>query len=104
MPAYTDVWICADPRGHLQATGRDARGRKQYRYHRDWQAERGARKYDRIITFAQSLPQLRRKIRADFSCAHAAPPESDAVSSACPSPATPSCPRAGRAPHRRPNR
>jgi len=66
-PAYTDVWICADARGHLQATGRDARGRKQYRYHRDWQAERGARKYDRLVAFADALPRLRRRIRADLA-------------------------------------
>ncbi|SOD54024.1 DNA topoisomerase IB [Pseudoxanthomonas wuyuanensis] len=66
-PAYTDVWICADPRGHLQATGRDARGRKQYRYHRHWQAERGAHKYDRIIAFAEALPRLRRQVRADLA-------------------------------------
>ena len=65
-PAYTDVWICADARGHLQATGRDARGRKQYRYHRAWQAERGARKYDRLIAFAEALPHLRRQVRADL--------------------------------------
>jgi len=66
-PAYTDVWICADAHGHLQATGRDARGRKQYRYHRDWQAERGARKYDRLLAFADALPRLRRRIRADLA-------------------------------------
>jgi len=68
-PGYTAVWICADPRGHLQATGRDARGRKQYRYHRDWQAERGARKHDRIIAFAEALPALRRQVRADLAMA-----------------------------------
>jgi DNA topoisomerase-1 len=66
-PAYTDVWICADARGHLQATGRDARGRKQYRYHAAWQAERGARKYDRLIAFADALPRLRRQVRADLA-------------------------------------
>lgn len=66
-PAYTDVWICADARGHLQATGRDARGRKQYRYHTAWQAERGARKYDRLIAFAEALPRLRRQVRADLA-------------------------------------
>ncbi|MFT3667949.1 MAG: DNA topoisomerase IB [Pseudoxanthomonas sp.] len=66
-PAYTDVWICADARGHLQATGRDARGRKQYRYHRDWQTERGVRKYDRLLAFADALPRLRRRIRADLA-------------------------------------
>ena len=51
-PAWTDVWICADPRGHLQATGRDARGRKQYRYHPDWRACRDENKYDRMQAFA----------------------------------------------------
>ncbi|CAN7287457.1 DNA topoisomerase IB [Pseudoxanthomonas sp. LjRoot168] len=66
-PAYTDVWICPDARGHLQATGRDARGRKQYRYHTAWQAERGARKYDRLIAFADALPRLRRQVRADLA-------------------------------------
>jgi DNA topoisomerase I len=66
-PAYTDVWICADAQGHLQATGRDARGRKQYRYHAAWQAERGARKYDRLIAFAEALPRLRRQVRADLA-------------------------------------
>ncbi len=65
-PAYTDVWICADPRGHLQATGRDARGRKQYRYHPDWNAERGAGKFDRAIAFGRALPELRRRVRADL--------------------------------------
>src|SRR5690606_39118657 len=48
-PAWTDVWICADPRGHLQATGRDARGRKQYRYHPDWALHRGQGKFERIV-------------------------------------------------------
>ena len=66
-PAYTDVWICAQANGHLQATGRDARGRKQYRYHRDWHAERGARKYDRLLAFADALPRLRRRVHADLA-------------------------------------
>lgn len=66
-PAYTDVWICRDARGHLQATGRDARGRKQYRYHAAWQAERGTRKYDRLIAFAEALPRLRRQVRSDLA-------------------------------------
>src|SRR5690606_38144707 len=48
-PAYQDVWICPDPAGHLQATGRDARGRKQYRYHPLWRATRDAAKYDRML-------------------------------------------------------
>jgi DNA topoisomerase-1 len=58
-PAWTDVWICPDPRGHLQATGRDARGRKQYRYHAAWRACRDGTKFDRLAAFAASLPTLR---------------------------------------------
>ncbi|MDQ3511877.1 MAG: hypothetical protein M3414_09420 [Pseudomonadota bacterium] len=50
-PAYTDVWICRNPRGHLQATGRDARGRKQYRYHAQWSSVRGDGKFERIVDF-----------------------------------------------------
>ena len=59
-PAWIDVWICPDPRGHLQATGRDARGRKQYRYHPKWRVVRDETKYDRVIGFAQALPSIRR--------------------------------------------
>ena len=55
-PAWTDVWICPDPRGHLQATGRDARGRKQYRYHPRWREVRDAVKFDRMVAFAEALP------------------------------------------------
>ena len=66
-PAYTDVWICADARGHLQATGRDARGRKQYRYHADWRTLRDAAKYDRLAAFADRLPALRAQVRADLA-------------------------------------
>jgi DNA topoisomerase-1 len=62
-PAWTDVWICADPRGHLQASGRDARGRKQYRYHPQWSAVRGDGKFDRVAAFAAALPKLRRTLR-----------------------------------------
>ncbi|PPE74237.1 DNA topoisomerase [Solimonas fluminis] len=65
-PAYTDVWICADAAGHLQASGRDARGRKQYRYHPDWRAVRDADKYGRLLQFGQGLPRLRRRIAADL--------------------------------------
>ncbi|HVY39912.1 MAG TPA: DNA topoisomerase IB [Polyangia bacterium] len=65
-PAWTDVWICPDPNGHIQATGRDARGRKQYRYHPRWREERDGTKYSRMIAFGQSLPQLRRRIAADL--------------------------------------
>src|SRR5690348_3004609 len=64
-PAYTNVWICADRRGHLQATGRDARGRKQYRYHAAWQRRRDARKYRRLLRFAERLPALRARLRRD---------------------------------------
>lgn len=66
-PAYRDVWICLDPRGHLQATGRDARGRKQYRYHPEWEVSRDAVKFDRMVAFARALPALRRRLRADLA-------------------------------------
>ena len=65
-PAWTDVWICPDPRGHLQATGRDARGRKQYRYHPRWREMRDETKYDRLIGFAQALPAIRRRTARDL--------------------------------------
>ncbi|WP_030131451.1 DNA topoisomerase IB [Pseudomonas sp. QTF5] len=61
-PAYTDVWICPDPRGHLQATGRDARGRKQYRYHPRWREVRDADKYSRLRDFGLALPKLRKQL------------------------------------------
>src|SRR5262245_14133089 len=61
-PAWTDVWISPLPNGHLQATGRDARGRKQYRYHRRWARRRGADKYERMLAFAQALPRIRRRV------------------------------------------
>src|SRR5918993_1168507 len=66
-PAWTNVWICADPRGHLQATGRDARGRKQYRYHPDWRACRDENKYDRMQAFAAALPDIRKRTEADLA-------------------------------------
>lgn len=65
-PAWTSVWICPDPQGHLQATGRDARGRKQHRYHPDWIAVRDELKFSRMMTFAQALPQIRRSVDADL--------------------------------------
>ncbi len=65
-PAWTQVWICADPRGHLQATGRDARGRKQYIYHRAFEALRSQTKYDRLAGFAAALPRLRRRVARDL--------------------------------------
>src|SRR5512134_361338 len=58
-PAYEQVWICADPFGHLQATGRDARGRKQYRYHADWRRQRDADKFARMAEFGRALPRIR---------------------------------------------
>jgi DNA topoisomerase I len=65
-PAWTDVWICTSRRGHLQATGRDARGRKQYRYHPDWRAARDEAKYDRMIAFGRALPAIRDRVDADL--------------------------------------
>lgn len=61
-PAYRDVWICPDPQGHLQATGRDARGRKQYRYHTRWREIRDSDKYERMLEFGEALPDLRRNL------------------------------------------
>jgi DNA topoisomerase-1 len=66
-PAWKDVWICANPRGHLQACGRDARGRKQYRYHASWRQIRDEVKYDQMLAFAIALPALRRQIAKDLS-------------------------------------
>ena len=66
-PAYTEVWICRSARGHLQATGRDARKRKQYRYHAQWNATRGYGKFDRIVAFGKVLPKLRRSLRRDLA-------------------------------------
>jgi DNA topoisomerase-1 len=61
-PAYTDVWICRNPHGHIQATGRDARGRKQYRYHPEWDAIRHTTKYERMLAFGKALPGVRRRV------------------------------------------
>jgi DNA topoisomerase-1 len=66
-PAWRDVWICTAANGHLQATGRDARGRKQYRYHPRWRVVRDESKYDRILEFAAALPQLRKQTAADMA-------------------------------------
>ncbi|PYL01544.1 MAG: DNA topoisomerase I [Verrucomicrobia bacterium] len=65
-PAYQDVWICPLSNGHIQATGRDDRGRKQYRYHERWRTIRDENKYDRILTFAAALPKIRRRVQADL--------------------------------------
>ncbi|MFL5756481.1 MAG: DNA topoisomerase IB [Chloroflexota bacterium] len=66
-PAWTDVWICPDPNGHLQATGRDARGRKQHRYHPRFREARETAKFDRMIAFARVLPAIRERVDADLS-------------------------------------
>jgi DNA topoisomerase-1 len=66
-PAWIHVWICADERGHLQATGRDARGRKQYRYNPAWRETREADKFDQLEAFAKALPAIRRRVRADLA-------------------------------------
>jgi DNA topoisomerase-1 len=68
-PAYRNVWICLSPRGHLQATGRDARGRKQYRYHPQWRQVRDTAKFVRMVAFGEALPKLRRKLARDMELA-----------------------------------
>jgi DNA topoisomerase-1 len=65
-PAWTDVWICPDPMGHLQAAGTDAAGRRQYLYHEGWRARRDAEKFDRMLAFAHRLPEVRRRVEADL--------------------------------------
>jgi DNA topoisomerase I len=66
-PAWSDVWICADPAGHIQATGLDAAGRKQYLYHPDWRARRDRRKFTHVVEVAKRLPRLRRRVRVDLA-------------------------------------
>ncbi len=68
-PAYTEVWICADARGHLQAVGRDARGRKQYRYHPRWRMVRDEAKYSKMLVFGRVLPAIRARVREDLGAA-----------------------------------
>src|SRR5215475_711335 len=65
-PAWTGVWICPSPNGHIQATGRDARGRKQYRYHERWREVRDENKFDRLAQFAKALPGIRRRVGQDL--------------------------------------
>lgn len=65
-PAWTEVWICPDPRGHIQAVGRDARGRKQYRYHPSWREVRDSMKYARMLAFAAALPNIRARVARDL--------------------------------------
>jgi DNA topoisomerase I len=66
-PAYTDVWICPNPNGHIQATGRDARGRKQYRYHAKWREVRDETKFERMLGFSEVLPKIRRRVERDLN-------------------------------------
>lgn len=66
-PAWSDVWICSDPNGHLQATGRDDRGRKQFRYHPRWREIRDETKYARLISFARALPRIRKRVKLDLA-------------------------------------
>jgi len=65
-PAYTDVWICPSPNGHIQATGRDARGRKQYRYHAKWREVRDETKFGRMLAFSEVLPGIRKRLERDL--------------------------------------
>jgi DNA topoisomerase I len=66
-PAYTDVWICPSPNGHIQATGRDARGRKQYRYHAKWREVRDETKFGRMLAFSEVLPKIRARLEKDLA-------------------------------------
>ena len=66
-PAWTDVWICRNPKGHIQATGRDAKGRKQYRYHPRWRQIRDEAKYGRMVTFGRLLPRIRERTDHDLA-------------------------------------
>jgi DNA topoisomerase-1 len=66
-PAYTEVWICPDARGHIQATGRDARGRKQYRYHPEWRSVRDETKFGRMLAFSECLPAIRQRVARDMA-------------------------------------
>lgn len=68
-PAYTDVWICPSANGHLQATGRDARGRKQYLYHPQWRTARDETKFDRMLAFGAALPRIRARVTRDLAAA-----------------------------------
>src|SRR6188768_177914 len=66
-PAWTEVWICPSANGHIQATGRDARGRKQYRYHEKWREARDETKYDRMLIFGAALPKIRKRVGEDLA-------------------------------------
>src|SRR3989442_8841785 len=66
-PAWNEVWVCVDPRGHLQAVGVDARGRRQYRYHDQWRRRRDREKFEHMLDFASALPRLRKACSRDLS-------------------------------------
>lgn len=66
-PGWTDVWICATPNGHIQVTARDAKGRKQYRYHERWRAARDETKFSRMVAFGEALPQMRKRVQEDLA-------------------------------------
>src|ERR1700757_3395094 len=66
-PAWTDVWICPSPNGHIQATGRDARRRKQYRYHERWRDVRDENKFEKMVLFGHALPKIRKRVEEDLS-------------------------------------
>src|SRR5215470_1435513 len=89
-PAWTQVWICPAAHGHIQAVGRDARGRKQYRYHARWRAVRDETKYEKMVAFARALPKIRARVAADL-----ARQERPRARDRCPRPLS----RAHRAPH-----
>ena len=78
-PAYEDVWICPEPNGHLQATGRDARGRKQYRYHPEWRVAKDADKFERMLEFGAALPRIRKRVKDDLAAPVGATPGRDTV-------------------------
>ncbi|HEV7577308.1 MAG TPA: DNA topoisomerase IB [Caldimonas sp.] len=78
-PAYEDVWICVRANGHLQATGRDARGRKQYRYHPDWRLAKDADKFERMLEFGAVLPRIRKRVAADLAAPVGTRPRRDTV-------------------------
>jgi DNA topoisomerase-1 len=78
-PAYEQVWISPQPNGHVQATGRDARGRKQYRYHPQWRLARDAGKFERMLEFGAALPRIRKRVAADLAQPIAAAPRRDTV-------------------------
>jgi DNA topoisomerase-1 len=78
-PAYEDVWICPRPNGHLQATGRDARGRKQYRYHPDWRLAKDVDKFERMLEFGAALPRMRRRVKEDLATPVGATPGRETV-------------------------